>query len=191
MMYAQEIAEHLHALGTDEPAVYVGTYGKYNEGLISGEWLDLSTFEDYDEYVKICRLLHADEADPELMVQDFENFPKKWYSEWIDEDTFWDIWSYARMNDEQKEYFELYMDEIDHKVTPDEFTNSIGYLRFDDFDDVGKHICDAYCIDISPTIERYIDFKSFGEDDLKIRESENELNYVKMDDDSIVIFYKK
>ena len=64
-----------------EPSVYVGTYGKYNEGSLCGLWVDLSSFDDYDEFINFCKAIHADEEDPELMAQDYECFPRQWYNE--------------------------------------------------------------------------------------------------------------
>ena len=71
------------------PSVYVGTYRKYNEGSLYGMWVDLVACGNYDTFIEVCHKLHADESDPELMFQDYENFPEKWYSEsCMDEDTF-------------------------------------------------------------------------------------------------------
>lgn len=78
------------------PAVYVGTYAKYNSGSIAGKWVDLYTFCDYDEFIAYCHELHADEVDPEFMIQDYDNFPNCWYSEsGVDEETFDKIINYA------------------------------------------------------------------------------------------------
>lgn len=63
------------------PSVYCGTYSKYNDGSLCGLWIDLSTFTDYDEFITFCQAIHADEADPELMFQDYEAFPREWYCE--------------------------------------------------------------------------------------------------------------
>ncbi|WP_433997212.1 antirestriction protein ArdA, partial [Escherichia coli] len=49
------------------PAVYVGTWHKYNCGSIAGRWFDLTTFDDERDFFAACRALHQDEADPELM----------------------------------------------------------------------------------------------------------------------------
>lgn len=53
-------------------SVYVGTYKKYNEGNIFGEWLTLGDYIDYEEFIKACKDLHEDEEYPELMFQDWE-----------------------------------------------------------------------------------------------------------------------
>ncbi len=61
----------------ENPAVYVGTYRKYNEGSLFGMWVDLTACANYDEFIEVCHKLHADEDDPELMYQDFEYFPRR------------------------------------------------------------------------------------------------------------------
>lgn len=57
------------------PSIYVGTYGKYNNGDLSGAWFDLTKYSSFDELLTACKNLHKDERDPEYMVQDFENMP--------------------------------------------------------------------------------------------------------------------
>lgn len=57
---------------TLEIRIYVGTYNKYNNGSIFGEWLELSDYSSYEEFDEACRELHKDEDDPEFMFQDFE-----------------------------------------------------------------------------------------------------------------------
>lgn len=49
------IADHKSSCD-GEPSVYVGTYGKYNDGSLCGLWIDLSSFDDYDELSISARL---------------------------------------------------------------------------------------------------------------------------------------
>ncbi|MDV3579885.1 antirestriction protein [Elizabethkingia anophelis] len=56
----------------DTFSIYVGTYKKYNEGNLFGEWLNLSDYSDYDELLDAMKELHNDEEDPEFMFQDYE-----------------------------------------------------------------------------------------------------------------------
>lgn len=80
-------------MATISPAVYCGTYAKYNSGSIAGQWIDLTEFDDVDEFVAACVALHKDEADPELMYQDWECIPSQYIGEsWLDPE----IWDYFR-----------------------------------------------------------------------------------------------
>lgn len=88
-------------------SVYVGTYAKYNNGSIKGAWVDLSKFSDEDEFLDYCRELHKDEEDPELMYQDFEEFPKRYYSEsYINSD----LWEWLALDDNEKDILEAYLE---------------------------------------------------------------------------------
>lgn len=74
---------------TVHPAVYVGTYRKYNNGSLFGEWVDLTKFDTYQDFMRYIRNLHKDESDPEFMMQDFEGYPRSlYYESGMDEDTF-------------------------------------------------------------------------------------------------------
>jgi len=57
------------------PKVYVGTYAKYNNGSIAGGWISLKSCKNYDDFLSKCYALHSDERQPELMVQDTDDFP--------------------------------------------------------------------------------------------------------------------
>lgn len=86
----------------DQPAIYCGTYKKYNEGSLFGAWLDLRTFDSYEEFIDVCKQLHADEEDPELMFQDYQCFPAEWYSEsCMDEEVFDKIIAFIQMDDDK------------------------------------------------------------------------------------------
>jgi len=91
----------------DVPSVYVSTYAKYNDGNLKGAWVDLTNFIDYDDFLEYCRELHNDEQDPELMFQDFENFPKEYYSE---SGLNSDLWEYINLDDDDRELLEAYRD---------------------------------------------------------------------------------
>lgn len=69
-----------------EPALYVGTYRKYNGGSIAGKWLKLTNYKTFEEFNAACYALHSDESDPELMFQDFDNMPFSFST--LDEITF-------------------------------------------------------------------------------------------------------
>ena len=96
----EAVKNHEQTNGSDSPALYCGTYGKYNSGNMSGMWLNVSTFDDYEDFVNFCLAIHADEEDPELMYQDFENMPDSLYHESMGEEGFNQIAEYCELCDD-------------------------------------------------------------------------------------------
>ena len=45
----------MEAATLSEARVYVGTYGKYNNGSLFGAWLDLSDYSDKEDFYEACR----------------------------------------------------------------------------------------------------------------------------------------
>lgn len=101
------------------PRIYVGTYAKYNSGSIAGAWLDLSEYSDRDAFIEACAELHKDEADPELMFQDFEGFPRCWYSESSAPADI--LWEWLELSEGEREAFALYADHLCGEVSIDDF----------------------------------------------------------------------
>ena len=151
---------------SDHPRIYVGTYAKYNDGSIDGEWIDLSQFNTYDEFVDYCRELHKDEKDPEFMVQDYENFPRKWYHEGglPTEEEFDKINDYYLMDDTEKDAYEAFVnytdnDDIDdfHEAYQGQF-NSASDFAYDLVDSLGWDGIG------SGNLDMYFDYAAFGRD---------------------------
>ena len=89
-----------------EASVYVGTYGKYNNGSLFGAWLDLSDYADKEEFYEACRELHKDEEDAEFMFQDWENVPEGLIGEsWISENFFTLRDAVEQLGDTEQEAF--------------------------------------------------------------------------------------
>ena len=85
---------------SDSPALYCGTYGKYNSGNFSGIWVDVSTFDSYEDFENFCLAIHADEEDPEIMCQDGENIPDSLCCESMGEEEFNQIAEYCELCDD-------------------------------------------------------------------------------------------
>lgn len=147
------------------PSVYCSTYFKYNCGRLTGLWLDLTKFSDYDEFIDICRQLHADEADPELMFQDYENFPGKLYCEsCMGEDVFDKIIEYSELSDDDKEAFDDYLD-LGYKYDLDAFREAY-QGQFDTEADFADYIV-SECYDLDNmmgNLSYYFDYEKFGRD---------------------------
>ena len=75
---------------TDQMAVYVGTYAKYNDGSIFGAWIDLTKIIDEEDFNELCKEIHYLEEDPEFMFQDWQSIPSKYISENGLSSEFWE-----------------------------------------------------------------------------------------------------
>lgn len=93
----EAINKHEQTNGSDSPSLYCGTYGKYNAGNLRGMWVNLSTFDSYKDFEAFCLAIHADEADPEIMYQDFANMPRSLYHESMGEEGFNNIAKYCEL----------------------------------------------------------------------------------------------
>lgn len=159
----EEIAYHKSDLNSNNPAVYCGTYGKYNCGSIAGMWIDLTTFDDYDEFIEFCCNLHADEDDPELMFQDYENFPRELYSEsCFGEDVFDTIIEYA--NHDDREALDAFL--CCYGISEMHKFDDAYVGKFDSEVDFAYHIIDE-CYDIERTMGNlsfYFDYDKFARD---------------------------
>jgi len=95
---------------TATPHIYVGTYAKYNSGSIQGEWVDLTQFSDANEFLEHCAELHSDEEDPEFMFQDYEGFPKAFYSESANSKDLEKLFEFLSMDEDERKLVEMYAD---------------------------------------------------------------------------------
>ena len=96
----EAISKHEQTNGSYSPALYCGTYGKYNEGNLCGMWVNVSTFGSYEDFLNFCKAIHADEEDPELMYQDFANIPDSLYHESMGEEEFNNLLKYCELCDD-------------------------------------------------------------------------------------------
>lgn len=153
-----------HILTDDKnPALYVGTYFKYNCGSLAGAWVDLTTFDDFEEFMDFCRELHSDEEDAELMFQDYMNFPEEFYSEsGFSESDFEHIIEYADFED--KDAYQAYCN-IFGKFDERDFNNRY-QGEYDSEEDFARQMIDD-CYDLERSmgsLSSYFDYKAFARD---------------------------
>jgi antirestriction protein len=104
------------------PALYVGTYAKYNAGSLAGQWLQLEDYSSREEFLEACEALHADESSPEIMFQDFEGFPRAWYSESSAPPAI--LWDWLEMDEEEKAAFAIFADNFHGDAEVDDFRDA-------------------------------------------------------------------
>lgn len=160
----EQLAPYLVDSLGDTPAIYVGTYHKYNNGSLAGAWLDLEQFSDYDDFIEICRLLHNDEEDPELMFQDFQGFPKCWYDESSMEDNFDKILEYIQLDDDDKELVEEYA-EWSGEYNIEKARECFQGIYDSEEDFAEQMVSECYGLEnIMGNLSYYFDYKKFARD---------------------------
>lgn len=149
----------------DGPRVYVGTYAKYNAGNICGLWVNLTDFTYYDDFINFCKAIHADEDEPELMFQDFDNFPRKYYSESsLDKVTYDNICEYGNLCEQyEPETIDYFVENMDHDINDFEECYQGRYASEEDF---AREIVDG-CYDLDKimgSLSCYFDYEAFARD---------------------------
>ena len=149
----------------DQPAIYCGTYKKYNEGSLFGAWLDLRTFDSYDEFIDVCTQLHADEEDPEFMFQDYQCFPEYWYSEsCMGEEVFDKIIAFLQLEDDRLKAFKAYVSATGNDSISAFEEDYEG--EYDSEEEFAEYIVkECYDLDkIMGNLAFYFDYKAFARD---------------------------
>jgi len=147
------------------PSIYVGTYKKYNEGSLFGEWLDLTNYTDKDEFLQACEELHADEEDPEFMFQDWEGINDKYISESsISEDFFEFQANTADFDDEKLEAYKTFIS-IYQNDDISTFEDSLQGAYDKELDFTYQLVEDCgYLSDVPKTITSYFNYEAFNRD---------------------------
>ena len=147
--------------------IYVGTYGKYANGLIQGEWFYLVDYSTANELLEAIKKAHSDESDAEYMIQDTDNDFLKLFNESM---------SFDELTTAFETYEEIEKQGIDQSAAQ-AYVYCFGEWNIDDFNERiwGKFDSDedlAYDYveqtgmlqDIPESIQRYFDYESFGRD---------------------------
>ena len=139
--------------------IYVGTYAKYNSGSIAGNWLDCEDYSDYEEFIDACKELHKDESDPELMFQDYEEFPKDFYSE---SSINPQLWAWLNMADHEQEIVTAYLSQ---EALPDDISDILEWYTgtYSDWAEYAEEIT-TDCSEIPDHLQYYIDWEKMGRD---------------------------
>ena len=153
---------NLHTdMADDCASVYVGTYHKYNCGSLEGAWVNLETFYDEEELMEFLHRLHADESDPEFMIQDYMNFPRRFYSESMNENDFAKLFEWLNLDEEKREMCEEYWNEIGEDASVERIVESLVYSGnsddyFDALADEELSMCDA-----PELLKEYFDYEKW------------------------------
>ena len=144
------------------PAIYVGTYEKYNNGNIAGGWLSLAEHDTEEKFYDAAKKLHKNEHDPELMFQDFENFPREFYGE---SGCAPQLWEWLALDKHDREIVAAWLDQIGD-------SDSVEYIldRFvgtaDTWEDFVFESVHATGLlnELPAHLQNYFDFDAYGRD---------------------------
>ena len=92
----------------NKPRIFLTDYASYNNGtqFQFGHWVDLTDFADASELIAYItnHFKECDEKSPldspreEIMITDFENFPKSLYSESMNKSDFEEVYKYIEID---------------------------------------------------------------------------------------------
>lgn len=148
---------------TTQPAVYVGTYGKYNDGSIYGKWIDLTLIKDEDDFLELCREIHQDEQDPEFMFQDWQSIPDRFISESdLNSEYFEYLETISNMSETMAEAYECF---INDGHDADKFEDA--YMgEFESEQDYAEHLLEetGEINEIPTHLQYYFDYEAYARD---------------------------
>ena len=144
------------------PRLYVGTYAKYNSGSIAGQWLDLEDYKDKDDFLAACADLHKDESDPEFMFQDYEGFPKSYYSESSVSD---DLWTWLELHESDRELLTVYTEHVCEDGTIEQARDAFAGKAESEADWAAQWLEDTGGLENVPEhLQNYIDYEAYARD---------------------------
>lgn len=118
----------MKTLTTTTAKVFLTDYASYNNGtqFEFGHWIDLSQFSDIDEFEDYIQQ-HFEEADrgnplpcgssrEEVMITDFEGFPRCFYSESYDKDTMSKLFDFLALDEDERKLIEMYAEATGYSI---------------------------------------------------------------------------
>lgn len=182
-MRIRDIANCVRIIRNEEkimPSICIQNLGKYNEGELWFEWVEMPVSEEeldkvYDR-IKIChgdKMYYDDCGNPyeEIMIVDWEYWGNYPISEWSNIEELNEVAEFLNdLSDIDEEVFDYYMsngysfEDAKEKVESQDYS----FIEADDDTDLAyKYIDECYGgienLD-RETLERYFDFESFGRD---------------------------
>ena len=143
-------------------AIYVGTYGQYNNSSLFGKWFDLEDYSDVGEFNDAIKEYHKAEYDPEFMFQDWEGIPEQFISECSIDSKFWDYLTVVQDSCLDVEVFEA----ADSIGIDFDKVEDCYHGQFDTDEDLAYDYVESTGMfsDVPESITNYFNYKDFGRD---------------------------
>lgn len=163
------------SMSGDTPKIYVADLAAYNNGMLVGEWLDLSDYDDGSEVMDAIQDLlsqwseESGEEREEYAIHDYENFDSGLYSEYMGEDDFDKVIKSYKLSEEKGVPMSV-ISHIIREYDPDdveEWYDEHFEGEFDSDTDLAYNYVDMVggASELGKdTLERYFDYEAFGRD---------------------------
>lgn len=175
----------------EDAKIYVADLAEYNNGRLVGKWLDLSDYSSGAEVMEAIQEMLDEQTKKdkygdvheEYAIHDFEGFPRSFYSEYMGESDFDQLYEIARVADDANLPLDVLMEamsdlgyEDNAERVAEAYYSSVPANMGNEFRDFAYEYIDSIG-GIESAVsnpESYFDFESFGSD-AKMDYSEEEL----------------
>jgi antirestriction protein len=156
----------------ESPKIYVADLEAYNNGRLSGVWLDLMDYNDADELMGAIQDFLKTTGGEEYAIHDVENIPSKLYSEYMGQRDFEELYEMIDLAKDNDLPLEVVIQVVSEYGTSavDEFMG-----KYDSADDFAQQLVD------DTGIESFIDFERYlivSDTDRRLLAQEMADNYV-------------
>ena len=146
---------------TYTPQIYVGTYAKYNDGSLEGQWFDMEDYSNAEEFHAACQEFHG-VGEHEFMYQDMADCPEGMVSESSISAEFWD---WLALDDYEKELLAVYRDHVDADGTLEDAQDSFMGTADSPEDWAEEFLADTGGLDgMAENLKQYFDYKAYARD---------------------------
>ena len=138
----------------ESPKIYVADLEAYNNGRLSGVWLDLADYNDADELMEAINDFLKTTGGEEYAIHDVEYIPSNMYSEYMGQKDFEELYEMidlAKENDLPLSVVQEVVSQYDSSAV-DEFQG-----RYDDAEDFAQQLVDDLGIESFTDFQYYLD----------------------------------
>jgi antirestriction protein len=156
----------------ETPRIYVADLEAYNNGRLTGEWLDLADYNDADELMDAIQDVLKKSGGEEYAIHDVEYVPRSMYSEYMgkrDFEELYEMMDLAKQNDLPLEVVQEIVSQFSESAV-DDF-----YGKFDSAVDFAEQLVDEMGIESFNDFEYYLDI---SETDRRLLSQEMADSYV-------------
>jgi hypothetical protein len=134
--------------------LFLTDYASYNEGkqFQFGHWVDLTDFSDSSDFLDYIKnhFLECDKKSPldspreEIMFTDYEDLPRRLYSESLSVEDLDTLFMYINLEDYQKVSFEYLVNDLGYNANDINISDIEEYSGLEDYDGIEYDMFEEY-----------------------------------------------